>query len=835
MVFQGSVGARLFSFAVLVLAGFWLTTPTLAQTAGDPTLSETPSAPELTATPTKAESPLYPPSLSSDIVQQKAELTRFRQAVERLNKDNEELEKQQARIEAFINRVRETRSGIAPFLETVNGQLAKLGDPPKEGDEGPVIASERAKLNDSLAKLTDAQQASDLTILRSEQLIHRIQNLQLRNFSEGVLQRNQSIITPEHWSKLWNALPRFGIQISTIADLWFSTARQHILELSIVILLALGAYVYLVSLRRRFMAERFVEPQDEQPSFFHRVQSASLLVLVMALPGSLSIVLLFLGADAVAVWQDTIRAIFRSALTSGLIFLAATALATAILLPRRPSWRLIGAPTPSVQRLLLMSNIIAAVFAIDLFLDDAIRVFHLPVVAGVTATSFANIAFAGLLLALVWTPMPAETSRPSAQLVRSVLWWLRIPAILVAAGIFAATIFGYVALGRFVAGQVMLMGVGGTFVLLLHLAIRALSANPSGVTQPVERILNKPNLLSDRRRGFIASVLAFILNALLVCGGLFLLLLSWGVPYSQLADQVRALFFGFEIGQFRISLARILIGIGLFIAVLFVTRIFQAWLSSSINAGSKVDSGIANSLHTGIGYLGIGVATLVGLSYSGIDLSNFAVVIGALSLGVGLGLQSIVNNFVSGIILLVERPIKVGDWIVVGDQQGYVRKISVRSTEIETFDRASVIVPNSSLISGSVQNWTHRNALGRLVVTVGVSYNADPHQVRETLIEVAKSTDGILNFPEPSASFDDFGASSLDFTLRCFVADVNYSLSAKTQLRLAIFDRFKELGIEIPFPQQDIHLRDLDGVKGFLTKMAEQRAAQESEAVNKAD
>ena len=778
-------------------------------------------------------SALYPPSLMAEIDRQSSELGRFRKAVERLQRNTSALENQQALVEAFIGRVEDTKSRVGPFIATVEGQLEKLGEPPKEGNEGPVIARERERLTTARSKLSDAQQASDLTVLRSQQLIQRIQNLQLRNFSVGVLQRSQSIISAEHWGKLWQAAPRFSIQVQTITELWYSTVRRHVVELTIVILLALGLYFYLARQRERFLVRNFEEPQDPLPSFFQRVKSASLLVLVMALPGMLAIIFLFLGSDAVAVWHVTIRSLFRSALISGLIFLAATALATAILLPRRPSWRLIGAPTPSVKRLLLISNIIAAVFAIDLFLNDAIRVFHLPVVAGITATSFANLAFSCLLLALVWTPMPEDPSRTSARLVGSALWWLRIPAVIVAVGIVAATVFGYVSLGRFVAGQVMLMGVGGTFVLLLHLAIRALSANPIGVTQPVERIFKRSDLLTDRRRGFIASTLAFFLNAILVCGGLFLLLLSWGVPYSQLSDQAQALFFGFEIGQFRISLARILIGIGLFVAVLFVTRLLQGWLSSSINAGSKVDSGIANSLHTGLGYIGIGVATLVGLSYSGIDLSNFAVVIGALSLGVGLGLQSIVNNFVSGIILLVERPIKVGDWIVVGDQQGYVRKISVRATEIETFDRASVIVPNSSLISGSVQNWTHRNALGRLVVSVGVSYNADPNQVREVLIEVAKSTDGILSFPEPSVSFDDFGASSLDFTLRCFISDVNYSLSAKTALRLAIFERFKELDIEIPFPQQDIHLRDLDSVRGFLNKMAEQRAAQEAAAVNK--
>ena len=351
-----------------------------------------------------------------------------------------------------------------------------------------------------------------------------------------------------------------------------------------------------------------------------------------------------------------------------------------------------------------------------------------------------------------------------------------------------------------------------------------MTTGPAEFSEPVEQMLDQKAGLDERRRGQIAKVIAFILNAFLALAALVLLLLSWGIPQSQLVDGLEALIFGFEIGQVRISLFRILVGVGLFVAVLFVTRIVQRWLSHSVLSAKRMDAGIANSLHTVVGYVGMGIAALIGISYAGFDLTHFTVVIGALSLGVGLGLQSIVNNFVSGLILLVERPVKVGDWIVVGDQQGYVRKISVRATEIETFDRAAVIVPNAEFISSAVQNWTHRNAMGRVVVPVGVSYNADPESVRDILLDIAKNTDGVLGYPEPFVAFEDFGASSLDFSLRCYIADVNGSLRAKTALRMAIFRRFKDEDIEIPFPQQDVHLRDLDLVRGILTRMSEDKS-----------
>ena len=410
-------------------------------------------------------------------------------------------------------------------------------------------------------------------------------------------------------------------------------------------------------------------------------------------------------------------------------------------------------------------------------------------------------------------------------MVKTWLYWLRIPTLLFSLAIITATLLGYVSLGRFLAGQVMLMGCGGTFLLLLHMAVRALTADPLDATAPVGRILEKQTYLTSDRRSQIASVLAFLLNALLAIAALLFLLLSWGFPLSELIDGAKALFFGFEIGQFRISLFRILLGIGLFAAMLLATQLIQRWLRSTIFSDRRIDAGIANSLHTVIGYVGMGIAAVVGLSYAGIDFTNLTVVIGALSLGVGLGLQSIVNNFVSGLILLVERPVKVGDWVIVGDREGYVRKISVRATEIETFDRASVIIPNAELIGGAVHNWTHRNAMGRVVVSVGVGYGSDPEKVHAVLMDVAKSTDGVLGFPEPFVSFDDFGASSLDFTVRCYVPDINKALSVKTALRLAIFERFRTEGIEIPFPQQDVHLRDLDIVKAALARVAAENAS----------
>ena len=223
-----------------------------------------------------------------------------------------------------------------------------------------------------------------------------------------------------------------------------------------------------------------------------------------------------------------------------------------------------------------------------------------------------------------------------------------------------------------------------------------------------------------------------------------------------------------------------------------------------------MDAGVRNSVRTASGYFAVIVVLLLAFGAAGVDFSNIAIVAGALSVGIGFGLQSIVNNFVSGLILLAERPIKVGDWVQVAGGEGTVRKINVRSTEIETFDRCSVIVPNSTLISETVSNWTHDDLMGRVRVMVGVSYNADPKQVEEILVACAKAHERCLDFPAPHVVFQNFGASSLDFELRMFISDVLYVTFVASDLRFQIYTALKEAGIEIPFPQQDVHLRGLN-------------------------
>ena len=169
--------------------------------------------------------------------------------------------------------------------------------------------------------------------------------------------------------------------------------------------------------------------------------------------------------------------------------------------------------------------------------------------------------------------------------------------------------------------------------------------------------------------------------------------------------------------------------------------------------------------------------------------------------------------------MLIERPIKVGDWVVVGDKQGYVQNIKVRATEILTFDRASVFIPNSDLISHPLLNWTHADKTGRVIVPVGVSYGTDTRKVHDILLEVAAAHPAIFRSPPPSVLFKGFGDSCLNFELRAFILEVDKVLAVSSDLCFEIDAAFRREGIEIPYPQQDVHWRDIDRLESLVEKI----------------
>ena len=296
-----------------------------------------------------------------------------------------------------------------------------------------------------------------------------------------------------------------------------------------------------------------------------------------------------------------------------------------------------------------------------------------------------------------------------------------------------------------------------------------------------------------------------ILDPLFILLGLFLILSLWGVSTDLLLQSLVKLFTGFKIGGINISLIAIALGVVSFFAALAFFKMLRMRFFNQVLDKMHIDDGVKHSLSSGIGFIGFVLATIIGITIMGGDLTNLAIIASALSVGIGFGLQNIINNFVSGIIILFERPFKVGDWVVFNGEEGKIKQINIRSTEIETFKRASIIVPNATLISSAVTNLTHENNWSRQSLTVGVAYGTDVEKVKKILLEVAQNHKLVLRNPAPLVIFKEFGASSLDFELRCYTNNIWDGWAIPSDLRFEIYKRFNEEGIEIPFQQIVIH------------------------------
>jgi len=302
-----------------------------------------------------------------------------------------------------------------------------------------------------------------------------------------------------------------------------------------------------------------------------------------------------------------------------------------------------------------------------------------------------------------------------------------------------------------------------------------------------------------------------LLMILATLAGLFFWLsVSWKIPESEVAIILGYFSNGFTVGAFEIVPAKILTGV----LALFILLTLAKWLKNQLSERwlnrTRLDAGAKESIVSLSSYVIVGISILIALSMAGVDFQNIAIVAGALSVGIGFGLQNIVNNFVSGLILLFERPVKPGDWIVVGSTEGFVQKISIRYTLIQTFDRAEVLVPNSEMISSQVTNWMLRDRIGRVVVPVGVAYGSDTQQVHDILINIANEHPMVLTHDwrvsAPKVMFMALGESSLDFEVRCFIREVDNRVQVRSDLLFAIEQALTEANIEIPFPQRVVHM-----------------------------
>lgn len=762
------------------------------------------AAPATPAAASSSPAPLLPVEVTTPVERLVRSIESAEKSIQQLKELESELQRLRSDVEEIIYDSTSTAEALRPQLSEVKSQIERLGSPPKDQPEAPAIAAERARLNSIAAALDGAIKSVELAWVRGKQMIDRITVMRYQIFSRNLFERRASPLLPSVWRDVYDRLPSIAGRVQYYGAHWFGRGTGQWLELFGVVAAAIAAAFLLSRTINRWIETRRAQFQGI-PSFFDRISQAAIVAPARMLAPMVSAAILYIGFDTLDMFFAPWERLSETILWGALIYTVGSVVARVALTPRHPEWRLIPVDDDTASFILRIVRAILAVYVTDTVLVEFSRAIYVPLSVTVALGFITTLITAGLLAWLALKPFVAQTGplravnhldRIAADAGKRLApIWIKLPLLALALFIAASSAIGYVALGRYVAQQIVLTGTVLALAGLIYLGVRALTRKRNGANSALGTFLENRFRIEPLRQAQIIKLCEAAVFVALVFAALPLLMLQWGFSGADIRDWSKALFFGFEIGQFRISLIRILVGIVLFITLLFLTRLTQRWLREHVLAQDRMDAGVANSVDLAVGYVGVTLAVLMAVSYAGLDVTNLAIVAGALSVGIGFGLQSIVNNFVSGLILLAERPIKVGDWIVVGDQQGNVRRISVRSTEIETFDRASLIVPNSELISGRVLNWTHRNMLGRVVTKISTDMKVKPKEVIATLEATASKQPGVQTTPPPLAMLESFTPDSMMFSLSLTLSNVNTSGRVKSELHMAILEDLRAAGI----------------------------------------
>lgn len=689
-------------------------------------------------------------------------------------------------------------------------KLTALGDAPTDGTEAQAITIERKALNESSALLT-------VYVGRLEKIASRLEGLV---FDVGITRRN--LFT----SALFERVEIGGISVFEIhskfseemSKLWVKTQawltfvwefKRSALFSSLAFSGLAGLLIYFGGYRifgRFILGRNEVEGGGIGARLTSAFWSAAIPTLTAAAVGASTYFLLL----DFGVLRIDFAALFARLIQSAVALVLVLTLALVILSPWDAASRLVNVTNRGAKWLFALVGFLFAIRTIS-YVGVGIReILDLPLQSSVAQAFLETIAVGAVLIIVSRLDPIAPEGKLDSETGISTQGWIRTTTLVAGISLILISLVGYVALAAFIATQIVVTGALLIVIYFGLLSAKSIMVEGAFAASPLGVKLSKAVQLSEQSANRLGLLFGILIYLIILGLGLSFILLQWGFASEEVMSGALALFTHLQIGGINISLLNIGIGLILFGVGFFATRRFQQWLDRNVLARGKVELGVRNSIRKVIGYFGIALAAMIAISAAGFDLSNLALVAGALSLGIGFGLQTIVSNFVSGLILLAERPFKAGDWVETTSVQGIVKEISVRATEIETFSRKSVIVPNSELVNAAVGNWTHRNPIGRIQVMIGVSYDNSPQRIIDLLVEIANQNPNILTTPEPSVEFADFGASSLDFVIRAFLSDIGNGLSVRNELRVAIYERFKEENIEIPFPHREVFVHNVD-------------------------
>ncbi len=793
MISLRTFGGLLAACLLAVLAG---PPPALAQVTEAPPAVEAPPAAEAPAEAAADAPAAAARAEASDAVTLETHTTapdyaaweRTAMRAEALTEDpaatDEALDRMRGFLVGWRTTFQEAQSVNQARIATLRAQIDALGAPPAEGAvEAPEIAGRRTALGDQLARLEAPRIAADEAWRRAEGLISEVDRIQRERQADALLRLSPSPLNPAHWPAALLVLRDAGTILWRETEIeWQLPSSQITLRGNLPLIIGLVVLALALVLRgpaTTRLLERWVDRGASDR--WRRIWALPLSLGQIVLP-VLGLVALAQAAELSSLFGLNGRRILGLVPALGLIIATALWIARQVFpVGEAPDAPLTLSPDQRAEGRTLV-NIFGLVVVLDVLTTEAMTTAQ-GSEAAASALQFPGLVIASYILfrigVLLRAHTVAEATAGEAAKFRNRLIGLvgRASRLIALVGPVLGAIGYTAAADALVYPMAISLGLLGVLFILQRL---------------VDHLWALASRTEDDSEGALVPTLIGFAFAL---ASVPIFALIWGARAADIAELWGRFLQGLVIGETRIAPTNFLIFVAVFAIGYAVMRLVQGALRTSILPKTKLDPGGRTSVLSGVGYVGVFLAALIAINAAGIDLSGFAVVAGALSVGIGFGLQNIVSNFVSGIILLVERPVSEGDWIEVGTTQGIVKAISVRSTRIQTFDRSDVIVPNTDLIAGRVTNWTRYNLTGRLIVPIAVAYGTDPRLVDKVLFEIAEAQPLAVLNPKPQVLFMGFNADAMLFELRLILRDVNFQLQVRSEINHAIIRRFGEAGI----------------------------------------
>lgn len=777
------------------------------------------------------------------------ELERLENVIEERGIDDRQAATVNAALRQLNEAVLAARSEAAAEVTGLEEQLAALGPVPEDGaaPESPKITRTRQELGDAISVARSKLALADLTLTRMTEIETRFARQRRSALFSTILTIGSLPYDPDTISQAGSDLVDTLVAMVKTAPDWWNSLSEHQKTPTTFIaftLMILACFTVAWLLRKILLARFGPVKEVTDPTYRRRLLAAVAEGMATGiLPAAILLVILLRTQMQDAVIYSPFGDLIG--LTAGylILFILVTALPHAVLLPEYPYWRLTRIPPLQAQQILRHITAAAILLCVAGYFFDAAEKLS---TAGVTMTpelrsvlTFGfNVALGAIFLSLLrpglWRLQSArpdtmesideEERDPAASpdddrqeqddpaiaggsdAGRKALWHgLRLILGGLAIVGMVAPALGYVSLGNYVTGNLLTTVIAVGILYILRGLFREIIGLATGSRFARIR-LGLPYVTRNRIK-FVARAL---LDMSMVMAGLLIIAPGWGVPAEDLSKWLTLAFGSITVGNFTFSAGEIGLALIGFVVVLGLTGATKRVLNEKVLPETQIDESLRHSITAGVGYIGFILALIVAVMAAGVDLTNIALIAGALSVGIGFGLQGIVNNFVSGVILLIERPIKVGDWVVVGPNEGFVKNINMRATEIETWQRASVIVPNADLLSNALTNWTHKDKIGRVDVPVSVALDSDPDKVEAILLEIGRAHPKTRAIPPPVAFMMSIEADRLMYELRIFTTDILWVIVIGSELRAEIVKRFRDEGIVIPYSQRVVHLVEGD-------------------------